>query len=539
MSRGSTRADHAAQSAPVVSHQNLVQRSDSADHRAERSAPPIVHDVLREPGEPLDAATRAFFEPRLDHDFSRVRVHTGARAVESTDVVNARAYTVGRDIVFDSGEYQPHAIAGRQLLAHELSHVAEQGDQPALQRAGKPASPPFDFDGSRIAALIRQELSKVTIQLQGEEPQPRVNPEDVIRMLSTSKRFLAIAAAVEREYFPRKGRPTKTPALNFLFHENPEIGTEFRSRQSRIDVEVTSPAEVVAGVVHELVHASHGDPVPTSTRGAGEVTRSEEAFIAEEASTRASETAIMAEIATSPEWQELTRSPAPEPTPAGLEDVRNSFRSGIPRLTYQESNIIEQERDRARVAGFDEALALRVARAFKPIAFASTESLSEFTISPEQDASWRSMAKQSQPVEPPSFEEAKACVQTYLPKVRRTREIPSLPNPACEMILDAAVRYDDQSDEMILNLLKRLGERAHFRRQGISEGQDYVALIDGVNPGQRASAKVFVEWLMVAERMSDEWLALGAKEPDAATRRKHLDFLSARIGAPLKGISRP
>ena len=59
MSRGSSRADHAAPSAPVVSHQNLVQRSDSADHRAERSVPPIVHEVLREPGDPLDDATRA------------------------------------------------------------------------------------------------------------------------------------------------------------------------------------------------------------------------------------------------------------------------------------------------------------------------------------------------------------------------------------------------------------------------------------------------------------------------------------------------
>ena len=107
------------------------------------------------------------------------------------------------------------------------------------------------------------------------------------------------------------------------------------------------------------------------------------------------------------------------------------------------------------------------------------------------------------------------------------------------MFLDAAVRYDDQSDELILSLLKRLQERAHFRRQGISEGQDYVALIDSVNPSRRSSAKTFVEWLMVVERISDEWLARGAKEPGATTRRKHLDFLSARIGSPLKGISRP
>jgi hypothetical protein len=58
------------------------------------AAPPIIHDVLRSPGQPLDAGTRAFMEPRFGHDFSQVRIHTGARAVESARTVNALAYTV-------------------------------------------------------------------------------------------------------------------------------------------------------------------------------------------------------------------------------------------------------------------------------------------------------------------------------------------------------------------------------------------------------------------------------------------------------------
>jgi len=89
-------------------------------------APPIVHDVLRAPGQPLDAATRAFMEPRFGHDFSGVRVHADLRAAESAQAVNALAYTVGRDVVFGAGQYAPTTNAGRRLMAHELTHVVQQ-----------------------------------------------------------------------------------------------------------------------------------------------------------------------------------------------------------------------------------------------------------------------------------------------------------------------------------------------------------------------------------------------------------------------------
>ncbi len=90
------------------------------------SAPPLVHDVLNSPGQPLDANTRSFMEPRFGHDFSRVRVHADGRAAESARAVNALAYAFGRHIVFDAGMYSPHNSKGRQLLAHELAHVAQQ-----------------------------------------------------------------------------------------------------------------------------------------------------------------------------------------------------------------------------------------------------------------------------------------------------------------------------------------------------------------------------------------------------------------------------
>src|SRR5207248_27286 len=93
------------------------------------SVPSIVHDVLRSPGQPLDAQTRAYMEPRFGADFSGVRVHTDARAGESARVVNALAYTVGRNVVFGSGYFSSHSNAGRRLLAHELAHVIQQTQQ--------------------------------------------------------------------------------------------------------------------------------------------------------------------------------------------------------------------------------------------------------------------------------------------------------------------------------------------------------------------------------------------------------------------------
>lgn len=107
-------------------------------------APPIVHEVLNSPGQPLDAQTRSYFEPRFGHDFSKVRVHTDATAAESTQAVNAIAYTVGRDIVFDAGRYRPETKEGSTLLAHELTHVAQQGQASTSSLGDLNVAPPDD-----------------------------------------------------------------------------------------------------------------------------------------------------------------------------------------------------------------------------------------------------------------------------------------------------------------------------------------------------------------------------------------------------------
>jgi hypothetical protein len=152
--------------------------------------PPIVHEVLRSPGQPLDATTRAYMEPRFgydlsrvkvsgapkmtsaqltigaphDHyeqeadvlaykvtgmslpaaerryDFSGVRIHTDGRAAESARAVNALAYTVGNHVVVGAGQYAPTTLSGKRLLAHELAHTIQQGSSArSVQRLCDPA----------------------------------------------------------------------------------------------------------------------------------------------------------------------------------------------------------------------------------------------------------------------------------------------------------------------------------------------------------------------------------------------------------------
>src|SRR5271166_6639266 len=118
---------------------NLQMKSLRASESA-LEAPPIVHQVLRSPGQPLGAQTRAFMEPRFGYDFSGVRVHSDPHAERSAQAVHARAYTVGQDVVFGSGQFMPATPIGRSLLAHELTHVVQQvsghlsGAEKSLQR---------------------------------------------------------------------------------------------------------------------------------------------------------------------------------------------------------------------------------------------------------------------------------------------------------------------------------------------------------------------------------------------------------------------
>jgi hypothetical protein len=127
----SSKTIEQAGSAPPAQKKVIRRFSNASETTTEAKGsviPPIVHEVLRSPGQPLDAETRAFFEPRFGHDFSQVRVHTDVRTAETADGMKARAYTKGQDVFFGAGEYSPGTDNGRKLIAHELVHVIQQHD---------------------------------------------------------------------------------------------------------------------------------------------------------------------------------------------------------------------------------------------------------------------------------------------------------------------------------------------------------------------------------------------------------------------------
>jgi len=114
---GLTQLQRLAGNASVV---QLIQeeRSPRSDATAERG------------GSPLDASTRTFMEERLGADFGDVRIHSDSEATESAKSLDARAYTVGNSVVFQSGEYTPETDPGIRTLAHELAHVVQQRNGP-------------------------------------------------------------------------------------------------------------------------------------------------------------------------------------------------------------------------------------------------------------------------------------------------------------------------------------------------------------------------------------------------------------------------
>jgi hypothetical protein len=140
-----------------------AEHDGALDHGQTRleSMPAIaaVHQALRAPGQPLDATTRAFVEPRFGGNFQNVRVHTDAVANMSAHAVGAVAYTAGNHIVFNRDRYAPDTVSGRRLLIHELAHVVQQSNQAAAPqddwRVGSPSSPDEQAADAALHAIER------------------------------------------------------------------------------------------------------------------------------------------------------------------------------------------------------------------------------------------------------------------------------------------------------------------------------------------------------------------------------------------------
>jgi hypothetical protein len=136
---------------------NTVARSLADDERS-----PVLDVVQSGSGRPLDAPVRADMEARLGHDFSDVRVHTDEAASGSAASVNAHAYTVGSNVVFQRDNYNPDSDSGRTMLAHELTHVVQQRSGPVdgtPAAGGVRVSDPSDRFEREAAATAEHAMS--------------------------------------------------------------------------------------------------------------------------------------------------------------------------------------------------------------------------------------------------------------------------------------------------------------------------------------------------------------------------------------------
>lgn len=181
----------------VQAHKSLQRK-----HRVTSAGPEKVTSqsaidaITRSPGRPLDSTTRIFMESRFDHDFSHVRVYNDAQAFNAARSVNARAFTVGPDVVFGAGQYAPQTNDGRTLLAHELSHVIQQ-------RAAKPLMGREQSSEKSTAAQLTH--------ISGHLLQRRVRREGEMMPMSASEFREALIAATQA--LVTTNAPTLGPAL--------------------------------------------------------------------------------------------------------------------------------------------------------------------------------------------------------------------------------------------------------------------------------------------------------------------------------------
>lgn len=435
----------------------------------------------------------------------------------------------------------------------------------------------FVFMNSEIAGRIRQGLESESATYpsplgEGRRIRP-VNPDHVLRILNSSNLFKEAAAEAERLYFTSS---TRTPELTFTFHLRPELGSEFQRAESRIVVEVSNLRAVVEAIVHEIVHSLHPAPSPARpTPRIGSVTRAEEAGVREEAQTIFEERQIITDIVSQEAWGSLTRNADIEPVPERAEDlheeVRGSFRSGLPKLTYQEGFIIEEMKRLNRVSGMNEAEALEAAQALiDPTWRANPENFERFNISPEDIESHRRRIEVQEPVRPPSLSQAMESARLYRANRSWQRAfegsnrlpddielsgssrafiegfqsplwrgaIPWVPTWAYARAMRREPYDSFERRQFYFDLLLQMRIEYDTIIHARQESGLVMRWFRTVPAESHDQALEFFEWLLIQEAMSGEWLSIGSPTPDPEVRGRHMDFLEARIGRDLRGISR-
>jgi hypothetical protein len=231
--------------APAQLSRHPLPISRAPEGAASRTASPEFERSLNAQGgngQPLSRSSREFFEPRMGHDLSGVRVHHGGEAAAAAQEINAQAFTHGRDIYFNEGKYQPETTSGRRLLAHELAHTVQQSggtQRSTLQRTS-----------NLIQRTDGTTPSSSGYRLQGGNP-----PQVYVPTLEIPefKREGAIAAA--QGGFYRAASYTRTDAEG----NDPAQRTKWKSEFAGNADWVSAPCGPLEGLEHPHMHAvAHG-----------------------------------------------------------------------------------------------------------------------------------------------------------------------------------------------------------------------------------------------------------------------------------------
>lgn len=225
--------------------QRMCSKCEEELHRKESfSSQPSQADI-RIPtggGKPLPESTRHFFDLRFGHDFSRVRIHTDNYADESARDINAVAYTAGSDIVFAKGHYSPDTAHGRKLLAHELTHVVQQGQ-------------------SRVAPMIQRACGTAVPSTSDCVPDPTITPPSTRFLFNVNCDDFASGQEAALDAFARGLPPTSTINVVGLASFDGPVGQNERLACSRAQkglavIRRSAPS----GVAISFVGATIGGP---------------------------------------------------------------------------------------------------------------------------------------------------------------------------------------------------------------------------------------------------------------------------------------
>lgn len=138
-------------------------------------------ESARSGGQPLDAALQQGMSSVFEHDFGSVRVHESRESDALSRELGATAFTTGQDIFFRRGTYAPSSTSGRELLAHELTHVAQQGSgrvaSPGGRMAVTSASDPLEQEAESASQIAVRELARMGAQPPSQSDSNAVNSE--------------------------------------------------------------------------------------------------------------------------------------------------------------------------------------------------------------------------------------------------------------------------------------------------------------------------------------------------------------------------